>query len=240
MSERSTSSAATRPVPRIAHAGAGADEYARRWYIYAANVCWCLVNLVAATVCAKLTWGRVPIGFTTGWLVFISLNSGLYGLLGWDALRNPSRIPIPHLGIGFVFGMTWATLVLAVVPALPGLPAMALLTTVIIVSIIAIPVFTLHRGAYPLYIVPVIAASVAAFDTDSSFSNAGMYLAVLSIVLLSLAAVYATFIRVTLTTLSEILKSGRPVPEADAENFRLQCRLRIRAMKQVLRNRLTG
>jgi len=209
------------------------------WYIRHASLMWCAVNVVAAAIVAAIAWDHTPHGILVGWLLFTSLNAVLYVAVShnrdrWMQLGSDNS-DASHVAMALAFGVSWGASLAIFGPYLSTHNVYLLIAVCLFISTLALPVFTLHHGAYPLFIIPVAALTLAGLSRNTSVDHIEIYVGLIFIVVLLLATVYATFIRMAVAALSGFSGISNVDAVTKTVDLPLLIEQRIRALKRLVR-----
>lgn len=180
------------------------------WYARYATSWWTTANLMAALICTVVGWSEVPRAITVSWLAFTALNAMLYLALTHSVsdrfLGDRAESGAAHNAVAFTFGVIWAFGLFIFAPELPQQDTYLLIAASLGVALLAIPVFAIHRGAYPLFALPL--AISASYSLRTTVSHVEIYTGVCLAIMLLMACVYARFIRDVTTALTNFVSIG--------------------------------
>lgn len=217
------------PSPRVS------EDFVAHWYVNRTALVWSITNVLAALLVATSVWDSAAVGYLAAWTIFVCLNAGLYFTLASQFSREIGRYAITHAVVGLAFGAIWSVFALSVLPDASVPSAMLVTMTMFVVAIVAIPVFTLHAGAYPIFLLPLLGSTVVAFYSNTLLSEFAAHVAIVTILLFALSIAYAGMIRRVIAALSEFSQVARAGHHVDSDDFTLKCKLQARALKRQLR-----
>ncbi len=208
------------------------------WYIRVAGIWWFTVNMVAALACAAIGWDHAQHAITIAWLVFTSLNAALYGLIShgishWVRPLYAHAIST-HIGMAFIFGITWGTCYIILGPVLPLENILLLIGVGVLVMAAAVPVFAFHRGAYPVFAMLFAPLAAAGLGNSLHLEHAELYVGLSFIVGVVLATIYATFIRKVVKIMAEFANIGSSEVKTSSADLSSLFEQRIRVLKQLV------
>ncbi|MDP6183365.1 MAG: EAL domain-containing protein [Gammaproteobacteria bacterium] len=193
----------------VAHDQDRSTRIVDAWYRQRASSLWCAVNIIAGLSFAVIGWDHVPHSIMIAWLLFTSLNGVLYLAISHgffrriqDDFENSTAL---QFGMALAFGTTWGVCFLIIGVFVPLRETFLLLSLCLVVSVLALPVFAFHRGAYPAFAIPVAAFAIAGLNGNPNVEYVELCVGLALLAILVLATIYAKFVRTVVTTLNRFI-----------------------------------
>lgn len=207
------------------------------WYTRGAGTLWSVTNVAAALCVAGISFGYLPVSILVAWFVFTCVNAVAYqalsrGLRG--SAGNPAAI---QPALAFVFALSWGLMLLLAAPALPTPRAIVLAMIALLVAVTAIGVFSIRRGAYPIFAIPLVAAATVALNANGGITHAGAYTSCVFIFLILVAAVHGRFSRTVLQALGNVAVDSALDRGTGFDDAALLFELHSRTLKRLRRER---
>lgn len=206
------------------------------WYARGSGALWSATNIAAALGVTGLCYDYLPVSMLVAWLVFTGVNAAAYPALSRGLRRSADNSPAIQPALAFFFALSWSFILLLAAPALPTPKAIVLALIVLLVAVAAIGIFSIRRGAYPVFTIPLVAAATAALNANTGITHAGAYTLCAFVFLMLVSAVHGRFSRVVLQALGNVaaIDRGVGVGEDDAA---LLFELHTRTLKRLRRER---
>lgn len=212
--------------------------FVESWYARGAGTLWSVTNVAAAFCVAGIAFGYLPVAVLVTWLVFTCTNAVAYQALsrGLRGSRAKGSFAIQP-ALAFVFALSWGLILLLAAPALPTPKAIILAITALLVAVTAIGVFSVRRGAYPSFAVPLVVAATVALNANSGIAHAGAYTVSIFVFLMLVAAVHGRFCRTVLHALGNVAVASAVDCDLGADDAALLFELHTRTLKRLRRER---
>ncbi len=204
------------------------------WYARGSGALWSATNIAAALGVTGLSYGYLPVSMLVAWLVFTCVNATAYPALSRGLSQSADNSPAIQPAIALFFALSWGFIVLLAAPALPTPRAIVLAFITLLVAIAAIGVFSIRRGAYPVFAIPLVAAATVALNANTGIAHAGVYTLCVLVFLMLVSAVHGRFSRVVVQALGNVAAIDRGVGLGDAA---LLFELHTRTLKRLRRER---
>lgn len=204
-----------------------------------ASLWWCSINVIAALACTTLGWDHAPRSVTVVWLLFASLNAVLYCLIlrnfPYRFLQIDPHANNTHIAMAVMFGIILGACGIIFAPMLSHAVLLVVIAINVFVATAAIPVFALHRGAYPVFITLFAPLAAAGFSRSSDLNHVELYAAVGFIVALLFATNCTKCIRSVVNTITSFMCIGEPDDPSTSSDLSLLFERRIRVLKRFAR-----
>lgn len=211
--------------------------FVEAWYARGSGALWSATNFAAALCVASISYGYLPASVLIAWLAFTCINAAAYQSLSRSLRHSAGDSPAIQPALAFVFAVNWGFILLLAAPALPTPKALTVTLITLPVAIAAVGVFSIRRGAYPMFAIPLIAAATVALNANAGIAHAGAYTLCIFIFLMLLAVVHGRFGRVVLQALGNVEVASAIEREVDADDAALLFDLHTRTLKRLRRER---
>jgi len=208
---------------------------------YVRHTClgWGAINVVAALACASIAWDYVPRLGIVMWLLVTCLNAALYCLIPqkfFHAFRLIDKsAAATHIAMASAFGAIWGASCILFGAALPIEGLLLLIGIGAFVTFAALPIFTFHRGAYPVFVVLFAPLAAVGFNRSSHLDHVEIYVGISLIIALLLGTTCARFVRSVTTALTKFARIGGADDPTLSDDLSLLLQRRIRTLKRVAR-----
>ena len=215
-------------------------ETVSQWYVRHASSWWLVTNVIAALSSAVVACGHATHATLITWLVFCVLNAYLY--MGISNRLIPgihargSEAYITNLSMALAFGTIWGIALFTLGPLLPFGPAILLAGITLVVSAVAMFVFSIHVGAYPLFLVPIALLAIFGFGENPDLNSAPAAIVFASVLFLGSSTIFAKFARTTVATIDNIICAGGADKKHVQSELGIFLDLQTRHLKQLIRN----
>ena len=173
------------------------------------------------------------------WLLVTCLNAAVYCLIPqkyFHAFRLlDTSAATTHIAMASAFGVIWGASCILFGAALPIEGLLLLIGIGAFVTFAALPIFTFHRGAYPVFVVLFAPLAAVGFSRSSHLDHIEIYVGISLIIALLLGATCARFVRSVTTTLTKFASIGGADDPTLSDDLSLLLQRRIRTLKRVAR-----
>ena len=211
--------------------------FVESWYARGTGALWSATNIAAAFSVAGIAAGYLPVSVLVTWLVFTCMNTAAYPALSRGLRASTENSPAIQPALAFVFALSWGFILLLAAPALPTPRAIVLAITALLVAVAAIGVFSIRRGAYPSFTIPLAAAATVALNSNAGIAHAGVYTLCVFVFLMFVAAVHGRFSRIVLNALGNVAVASATDRDTGADDAALLFELHSRTVKRLRRER---
>ncbi|MFT5419216.1 MAG: diguanylate cyclase (GGDEF)-like protein/PAS domain S-box-containing protein, partial [Gammaproteobacteria bacterium] len=209
-------------------------------YVRHASSWWAATNIIAALACAVVGWDHATSATLMTWLIFCILNAFLYmgishGLVPAIHGRGSAGF-ITNWAVALTFGAIWGIVIFALGPQLPIGPALLLSGIILAVTAAALIVFSVHVGAYPIFLVPVALLATLGLGQNPNLDSAASVIVGSSALLLGLSAVFAKLARTTVNAIDNIISITGVDKKLAPSELGIFLNLQTRRLKQLVRD----
>ncbi len=219
------------------HTAARELPFIEAWYARGSGALWSATNIAAALSVAGISFGHLPVSILVAWLVFTCINAAAYPTMSRGLRLSAGNSPAVQPALAFVFAISWGFILLLAAPALPVPHAITLALITLLVAVAAVGVFSLRRGAYPVFAIALLAAATVALNANPGIAHVGAYILCIFVFLMLVSTVHGRFSRVVLQALGNVAVASAVDREAGADDAALLFEMHNRTLKRLRRER---
>lgn len=193
-------------TPRAAGAHRRSSRIVKDWYTQRLSTFWCAINIIGAFCTAAIGWDYAPHAVVVAWLLFTSLNATLYMAISHEVsywfFRSEGGSDTTQIAMALAFGVIWGSCFLLFAPYLPSGGVFLLSALCLFISVLALPVFAIHRRAYVVFALFVAVLAVIGLRSITTENDIALFASVFLVGMLVIAKFYSKFIGVMMTSLT--------------------------------------